>query len=287
MTFSPSNVPAAPAATLARRETPKFTGITIHHDPRGRFTIRYPSDWHVFEINSDVPVTEVVSDGALAAGGKKAATGARRPRRSRRGKPEPPRIAAREGIGFAPNAEDPATVFTAWAAPLHERVVAEDLDDLREGVEEALRLLDDCQVEVATENVFGNLIRFERVYTFGERVAGSQADDTGEAGDAGQTSRDAPAAVRKRKQWLLYVDRWLICVTWQGSSIEEYEYWFAMANQSFLTFEIPEALWFATDRELLAQLSHNQLSGPDDVPGGTGETGNTNETGDADGAVGQ
>ena len=42
-----------------------------------------------------------------------------------------------------------------------------------------------------------------------------------------------PPAVRKRKQWLLYVDRWLQCLTWQGATARAYEYWFAMANQSF------------------------------------------------------
>jgi hypothetical protein len=162
-------------------------------------------------------------------------------------------VAAREGIGFAPNVQDPATVFTVWVSPLPANVVAEDLEELREGVEAALQALEDCHVDVATENVFGNLIRFERVYTFRERQG-----------------PDDPGAIRKRKQWLLYVDRWLLCLTWQGSNEEEYDYWFAMANQTFLTFEIPEALWFATDRELLAQLSHNQSDTPS-TPAATGE----------------
>jgi hypothetical protein len=41
-----------------------------------------------------------------------------------------------------------------------------------------------------------------------------------------------------------------MCLTLHGSSPEENQYWFAMANYAFLTFEIPEALWFATDRDL-------------------------------------
>jgi hypothetical protein len=47
------------------------------------------------------------------------------------------------------------------------------------------------------------------------------------------------------------VDKWQIALTYQGSSPEEYEYWFALANYSFATFTIPEALWFATDRDLI------------------------------------
>jgi len=30
-----------------------------------------------------------------------------------------------------------------------------------------------------------------------------------------------------------------------------YDYWFAMANYSYATFHLPEALWFATDRDLV------------------------------------
>jgi hypothetical protein len=105
--------------------------------------------------------------------------------------------------------------------------VAEDLEHLRLGVSEGLAQLADCKVEAASEVVLGNLIKFERVFTF--RVDG---------------------AVRKRKLWMLYVDKWLIVLTWQGSSEEEYEYWLAMANYSFATFNLPEALWFATDRDL-------------------------------------
>jgi hypothetical protein len=155
----------------------------------------------------------------------------------RRGKgpaPELP-VAPREGIGFAPDPRDSATVFTVWASPLGERIVAEDLDDLKAGADEALHQLDACEVAAASETVLGNLIRIERIYTFREGV--------GEHG---------AGVLRKRKQWLLYVDTWLICLTWQGSSPEEYDYWFAMANQTFLTFEIPQALWFYSDRELLA-----------------------------------
>jgi hypothetical protein len=39
-------------------------------------------------------------------------------------------------------------------------------------------------------------------------------------------------------------------VAYQGETVEEYEYWLPMGNHSFHHFVIPEALWFATDRDL-------------------------------------
>ncbi len=217
-----SKVTSQTSARSAQPEAPRFTGVVIHRDPKGRFTIRYPSDWAVFEI-AERP-------------SKRRRSARQRPEQGAPGAAGPAAsvVSSREGIGFAPDPSDPHTVFTIWVSPLQEPVVAEDLDELKAGVDEGLSQLDSCQVEAASETVLGNLIRFERVYTFREG-----------------------GAVRKRKQWLLYVDRWLMCLTWQGSTIERYRYYFAMANYSFLTFELPEALWFATDRELLAQLGVN------------------------------
>lgn len=136
-------------------------------------------------------------------------------------------LEGRDGIRVAPSDDDPETWFTAWVTPLDEAVVAEDLDTLRGGVIEGLASLSDCTVESESEIVLGNLIKFERVFSF----------------------RDGEA-VRKRKFWILYVDKWLIMLTWQGSSEEEFEYWLPMANYAFATFNLPEALWFATDRDL-------------------------------------
>lgn len=221
------NVTSPASSRPAQPEAPRFTGVIIHRDPKGRFTIRYPSDWAVFEI-AERPARRRRSarhrrDQPASEARPGAATG-----------PAAVPIPSREGIGFAPDPADPHTVFTIWVSPLQEPAVAEDLDELKAGVDEGLSQLDGCQVEAGSETVLGNLIRFERVYTFREG-----------------------GAVRKRKQWLLYVDRWLMCLTWQGSTVERYRHYFAMANYSFLTFELPEALWFATDRELLAQLGVN------------------------------
>jgi hypothetical protein len=137
-----------------------------------------------------------------------------------------------------PNPDDPDTHLTVWADPLDARVVAEDLDDLRAGVREGLDALADASVELENDVVLGNLLKFERVYCFRES-----------------------GAVRKRKQWLLYVDSWIVVLTWQGSNPEEYDYWYAMANYSFASFSLPEALWPFLDRDLF-------LSGRDPSPGG-------------------
>jgi hypothetical protein len=137
-------------------------------------------------------------------------------------------IEGREGVIYRPLLQDEQTLLSAWVSKLDVAVVAEDLDELRKGVAEGLARLEQSIVEAESEVVLGNLIKFERVYTYRE-------------GDA----------TRKRKVWIIYVDVWLIVLTWQGSSEEEYDYWFAMANYTYHTFTIPEALWYATDRDLV------------------------------------
>jgi hypothetical protein len=140
-------------------------------------------------------------------------------------------LTEQDGVQYAPRTDDPYTSFSAWPTALDEKVVAEDLDTLRGAVDAGLTRLDDVAVESSYEIVLGNLLKFERVFTFREN-----------------------GSLRKRKIWLLYVDTWLIVLTWQGSSPEEWEYWLPMANYTFATFDIPQALWFATDRDLTATL---------------------------------
>jgi hypothetical protein len=135
----------------------------------------------------------------------------------------------RDGVMFSPEANNPQTWFSIWSSELAETAVAEDLDLLRDGIDEGLAQLPECTIESASEAVYDNLLKFERIYTF----------------------RDGDA-IRKRKVWLLYVAKWLIVLTWQGSSVEEYHYWLSMGNYSFATFTLPPELWFATDRNLNA-----------------------------------
>lgn len=137
-------------------------------------------------------------------------------------------IEGMDGTMYVPDPADPQTSFSAWVAELEHPAEAEDLVDLGEAVDEGLRKLPECAIEGTDQVALGNLLKFERVFTY----------------------RDGDA-VRKRKLWLLYVDKWQIALTYQGSSPEEYEYWYALANYSFATFTIPEALWFATDRDLM------------------------------------
>ena len=103
---------------------------------------------------------------------------------------------------YSPHAENPQTWFSVWVVDLKEKIVAEDLPVLRQGVEQGLAKLDDVQIEESTDNALSNLVKFERIFTF----------------------RDGEAR-RKWKQWQLYVDHWLMVVTYQGESLEEYDYW--------------------------------------------------------------
>jgi hypothetical protein len=133
----------------------------------------------------------------------------------------------RDGVLFSPEATNPQNWFAVWVTDLKEKIVAEDLRVLRQGLDQGLADLKECVVEEAKEEAIQNLIKFERVFTF----------------------RDGEVT-RKWRQWLLYVDHWLMVVTYQGENPEEYDYWYAMVNQSFLHFTLPEALWFAVDRDL-------------------------------------
>ena len=198
---------------MTAQDTPKFTGTQMYRDPLGRFSFWHPSDWATFEIKEGVPKTL----------GKKSKARVTAAKRATEEQPLP----VREGAGAAPDPDDPHTSISVWVSPLAETVVAEDLEELRSGVDDGLAALEDCAVETAKDDLLGNLVKFERIYEFTED---------------GQR--------RKRRQWVMYVDTWLMCVTWQGSSPEVYKYWLAMANYTFNTFQIPEALWFATDRDL-------------------------------------
>ena len=171
---------------MVERPPAAFRGIDTYRDPAGKFSVRFPSDWHQFELSEE-----------------------------------------RDGVMYAPAAAEPKTWFAVWTAPLEEAAVAEDLELLRDALAEGLAQLPECSVESEADDVIGNLIKFERVYTFRE-----------------------DGELRKRKAWIMYVAEWQMIVMYQAENLEEYEYWLAMANYLFWSFNIPEALWFATDRDL-------------------------------------
>lgn len=178
-----------------QRQPPRFSGVVVHKDRLGRYSIRYPNDWDLF-----------IYDGEAEG--------------------------EHDGVTFRPNPDDPKTFFNVWIRELEQGVVAEDLDALRDGIREGLKQLPEIAIDSFVEIPIDNLLKFEMVYGFRE----------GEA-------------TLKRKSWVLFADRWQYMLTWQGSSPEEYEYWLAMANYSFANFELPQALMFATDREMIARFA--------------------------------
>ncbi|MBN1936785.1 MAG: hypothetical protein JW934_19145 [Anaerolineae bacterium] len=132
----------------------------------------------------------------------------------------------RDGVMYSPESESPNTWFAVWASELPYPVMAADLDVLREGVNEGLTRLDDLHVEFESEDVIGNLCRFKRTYTLT---------------DQSQT--------RKRQVWMIYVYRWLFVLTAQGDSPEAYQHWSMMLNDCLNSFDLADALWFASDPE--------------------------------------
>lgn len=138
----------------------------------------------------------------------------------------------RDGIMYSPDPENPETWFAAWATPLQDKVGADDLAVLREGVDEGLYQLPGLRVESSSEKLFGNLIRFERIYTFQEN-----------------------GATRRRKVWMIYVYKWAFALVAQGATPKEYEHWSMMLENCFEEFDLAPALWFASDPDMEDKLA--------------------------------
>jgi hypothetical protein len=135
----------------------------------------------------------------------------------------------RDGMMWLPDPDDLDTHISCWIEKLEQPVKETDLDDLRNGLEQGLSQLPNSEVESAEDNSYGNLIKFERVFTYG----------------------DPPGGIRhKRRSWYLYADEWAIVLAYQGATPEHYEYWLPMGNYAFAMFDVAEWLWYATDRDL-------------------------------------
>jgi hypothetical protein len=137
----------------------------------------------------------------------------------------------RDGVLFSPHSENPETWFAVWATRLEHTVQAGDLSVLREGVNEGLYQLPGVRIESSSEDTLGDLLRFERLYTFEEN-----------------------GATRQRKVWILYVYKWAFALVAQGATPEEYEYWSIMLQNCIDEFDLAPALWFASDPELSGDL---------------------------------
>ncbi|WP_152362363.1 hypothetical protein [Microlunatus speluncae] len=132
-----------------------------------------------------------------------------------------------DGVIARPEADDQSTYFAVSVTPLEVEVVADDLPTLRSGFDDGLGQLADAEVLAARDDTYNNIVKVERTFTFTED---------------GQT--------RKRRAWAMYAERWQYLVVFQGSTAEEFDYWLPMGNYCFTAFNLPQALWFATDPEL-------------------------------------
>jgi hypothetical protein len=137
----------------------------------------------------------------------------------------------RDGVLFSPQPQDPETWFAVWATRLQDAVKADDLAVLHEGVDEGLYQLPGVRVESSSETTFGNLIRFERIYTFQEN-----------------------GSTRRRKVWMMYVYKWAFALIAQGATPEEYEHWSMMLEDCFGAFNLAPTLWFASDPDMADRL---------------------------------
>ena len=129
-----------------------------------------------------------------------------------------------DGVIVGPDREEQATHFAVAVNDLGVGVVADDLPALRDGFDDGLAALADLAVESSREDTYNDIVKLERTLTFTDG-----------------------AATRKRRIWSLYADRWQFTVVYQGSTVEEFHYWLPMGNYCFTAFQLPMALWFATD----------------------------------------
>lgn len=129
-----------------------------------------------------------------------------------------------DGVMVGPERGDEATHFAVAVTDLGVGVVADDLEVLRGGFDDGLAVLADLELESVRDDTYNDIVKLERTLTFT---------------DAGET--------RKRRMWSLYADHWQFTVVYQGSSVAEFDYWLPMGNYCFTAFQLPLALWFATD----------------------------------------
>ena len=171
-----------------RPPRPIFVGVDTFSDVHGRFQFRFPTGWAQYELD---------------------------------GYPE--------GVMYSPypHQKAPKTFISGYAMPLEFEVQAEDMADLSVAVREGLQQFEGLNIEHEADDDLGNLLKFDRTFTFRE-------------GDA----------IRKRHTWILYVGTWQIVFAYQGESVEDFDYWLPMGNTMFFHTKIPDSFWFATDRDL-------------------------------------
>jgi len=142
---------------------------------------------------------------------------------------------ALDGVIVGPDLADDATHFAVSVTDLGVSVVADDLPTLRDGFAEGLAALADLSVENSSDDTYNDIVKLERTLTFRDEASGE---------------------TRKRRVWSMYADHWQFAVQYQGATVEEFGYWFPMGNYCFTSFQLPLALWFATDPAM--QLAETQ-----------------------------
>jgi hypothetical protein len=131
-----------------------------------------------------------------------------------------------EGVIVGPDRADDATHFAVSLTDLGVSVVADDLPVLRDGFAEGLAALPELSIENSQDDTYNDIVKLERTLTFRDEASGE---------------------TRKRRVWSMYADHWQYTIQYQGATVEEFRYWFPMGNYCFTSFQLPMALWFATD----------------------------------------
>lgn len=132
-----------------------------------------------------------------------------------------------DGVIVGPDLAAEATHFAVAVTDLGLPVTADDLAVLRDGFDHGIAALSDVVVESSQDDTYNDIVKVERTLTF-----------------------SADGQIRKRRVWGLYADHWQFTVVYQGATVDEFHYWYPMGNYCFSSFQLPLALWYATDPEV-------------------------------------
>lgn len=174
---------------------PTFTGLLVQRDLRFHYSFLLIEGWHSYELESD--------------GGS--------------------------GRIFTPVEDDVTTSFSTEARDLGTTVTGEDLETLREGVEEGLRQLPEMTIESQEGEAIGDLVTLEYRFTFREAESGE---------------------IRKRWLRLAYQGQIQVRLIAQGANPEAFDYWLPVFNQAIRTFQFAD--WWA---EMTGQSWRQALKG--------------------------
>ena len=121
----------------------------------------------------------------------------------------------REGVVYAPDVDDPQTVFAVYINTFDTLFTPDDLDPLSEGFLESIAQLPDSEIESHHQKIAGKQLEVEAKYSFRE-----------------------DGEIRRRWVRMCYHQTRQIVMTAQGATLEKYDYWLPIFFETMMTARI-------------------------------------------------